>query len=197
MKKSGITLALCAAAAMTMGGCANYVKRVDYDAAISELCARDSSIEAKADANAAALASLRSELNERFAKYDKAIAEAAGRLHIDTIAYFDYSSSTLRDEDKPALDDFARVISEHHAGTLITVEGFTDAAGDAGFNKRLGLRRAEAVRDYLVSSGGLAADSVRAVTYGETRERQVAEGAWGENGQPNRRASLVVERVGG
>lgn len=197
MKPAGSGLAFLVAAALAAGGCANYVKRTDYDSALSELRARDSAIEAKADANSASLAALRNELAERFSRYDKAIAEAAGRLRIDTIAYFDYSSSTLRDEDKPALDDFATVISGHHAGTLVTVEGFTDAAGDTGFNKRLGLRRAEAVRDYLVNTAGLSGDSVRAVTYGESRERQVAAGAWGEDGQPNRRASLVVERIGG
>jgi hypothetical protein len=38
---------------------------------------------------------------------------------------------------------------------------------------------------------------VRSVSYGESRDRQVAEGAWGDNGAMNRRASLTVERVGG
>ena len=181
---------------LLLGGCSSYVKRADYDAALAELRARDSAIESKTDANAAALSALRSELSERFARYDKAIAEAAGRLRVDTIAYFDYDSATLRSEDTAALDDFAKVIRERHPGSLITIEGFTDAAGGSGFNQRLGLKRVEAVRDYLVSRGSLPPDSVRAVSYGESRDRQVVAGAWGEAGLPNRRAALVVDRVG-
>ena len=177
------------------GGCTNYVKRTDLDAALAELRARDNAIEQKADANASALASLRQELSERFAQYDKAIAEAQGKLRIDAMAHFDYDSTTLRDEDKPALEDFARVIRDHHPGSLVTVEGFTDPAGSTGYNQRLGKARAEAVREHLVANG-LAADSVRAVSYGEAANRLVAPGAWGDSGTANRRVTLVVDRVG-
>lgn len=185
---------LGAAVALT-GGCSNYVKRADLDVALAELRARDNAIEAKADANTAALASLRQELAERFARYDKAIAEAQGKLRVDAMAHFDYASSTLRDEDKPALDDFARAIRDHHPGSLITVEGFTDPAGSTGYNQRLGKARADAVRDYLVANG-LPADSVRAVSYGEASNRLVNPGSWGDAGLVNRRAALVVDRVG-
>lgn len=178
-----------------LGGCSGYVKREDFNSAMNELRARDSAIEAKTDANTAALAALRNELQAKFSEYDKAIAEAAGKLRIDTMAHFDYDSAVLRDEDKPALDHFAKVIRDHHPGSLITVEGFTDPAGAAGFNKRLGQKRAEAVRGYLVDNGGLPADSVRAVSYGESSDRLVVKG-WGAEGLPNRRAALVVDRVG-
>ncbi|MEJ5209716.1 OmpA family protein [Denitratimonas sp. CY0512] len=186
---------LLGTAMLLAGGCTNYVKRTDLDAALAELRARDNAIEQKADANASALASLRQELSERFAQYDKAIAEAQGKLRIDAMAHFDYDSTTLRDEDKPALEDFARVIRDHHPGSLITVEGFTDPAGSSGYNQRLGKARAEAVREHLVANG-LAADSVRAVSYGEAANRLVAPGAWGDAGTANRRVTLVVDRVG-
>lgn len=186
---------LLGAAMLLAGGCTNYVKRTDLDAALAELRARDNAIEQKADANASALANLRQELSERFAQYDKAIAEAQGKLRIDAMAHFDYDSTTLRDEDKPALEDFARVIRDHHPGSLITVEGFTDTAGSTGYNQRLGKARAEAVREHLVANG-LAADSVRAVSYGEAANRLVAPGAWGDAGTANRRVTLVVDRVG-
>ncbi|MFA5589537.1 MAG: OmpA family protein [Lysobacteraceae bacterium] len=186
---------LLGTAMLLAGGCTNYVKRTDLDAALAELRARDNAIEQKADANASALASLRQELSERFAQYDKAIAEAQGKLRIDAMAHFDYDSTTLRDEDKPALEDFARVIRDHHPGSLVTVEGFTDPAGSSGYNQRLGKARAEAVREHLVANG-LAADSVRAVSYGEAANRLVAPGAWGDAGTANRRVTLVVDRVG-
>ena len=187
--------ALLGAALVTLVGCSDYVKRADYDAAIAELRSRDSAIEAKADANAAAIASLKQELADKFAKYDKAIAEMSGKVRVNAMAHFAYDSSDLRDEDKAALDELAKVISNSHPGSLLTVEGFTDAAGGSGYNKRLGQARAEAVRDYLVSAG-LPADSVRAASYGEASNRQVDAGAIKDDGMANRRAAVVIDRIG-
>src|SRR3546814_3265672 len=90
------------------------------------------------------------------------------------------SDLTLREQDKPFLNEFASVIREHHPNVLVTVEGFADPAGSAAYNKRLGQRRAEAVREQLVQAGGLRADKVRAVSYGEDANRQVVAGDWGD-----------------
>src|SRR3546814_17397158 len=79
------------------------------------------------------------------------------------------SDLTLREQDKPFLNEFASVIREHHPNVLVTVEGFADPAGSAAYNKRLGQRRAEAVREQLVQAGGLSADKVRAVSRAEER----------------------------
>ncbi|MNC99791.1 Outer membrane porin F precursor [compost metagenome] len=73
------------------------------------------------------------------------------------------------------------------------MEGFADPAGSTNYNLRLGQRRADAVRDYLVANGGLGAERVRSVSYGESDDRQLAPGAWGEQGDLNRRVSLVVD----
>src|SRR5690554_3021810 len=54
----GVTMVLA-------GGCSNYVKRADLDAALADLRARDNAIESKVDANTSALNSLRQELTER------------------------------------------------------------------------------------------------------------------------------------
>ena len=80
----------------------------------------------------------------------------------------------------------------------MTVEGFTDQAGSAEYNRLLGQRRAEAVRHYLVTTGGLQATNVRAVSYGEAVNRQVAPGATGPGaaGMENRRVALVVDYGG-
>ena len=58
------------------------------------------------------------------------------------------------------------------------------------------LESPQAVRDYLVGTGGLSASQVRTVSYGEDRNRQVHEGATGEAGRYNRRVSLVVDYAG-
>jgi peptidoglycan-associated lipoprotein len=100
----------------------------------------------------------------------------------------------LSEQDKPLLDDFARVIRSSRADALIALEGFADPAGSTAFNRRLGQRRAEAIRDYLTTTDGLNAGQVRAVSYGEDKNRQVREGATGDAGRDNRRVALVAER---
>ncbi len=187
-------LPVAVAAAVLLSAC-HYVKQEDYDSAIAELRNNDAGLRRDVDANKADLASLRSELEARFQKYDSAISQLQGRVRVDVASHFDYGKAELREQDKAALDDFASVIRQHHADLLVTVEGFTDAAGTAAYNQKLGLRRAQAVRDYLVQDG-LGADKVRAVSYGKARNRQVVAGAWGDKGQPNRRVALVIDDAG-
>ena len=60
----------------------------------------------------------------------------------------------------------------------------------------MGQQRANAVLQYLIDTGGLDASKVKAVSYGESLNRLVVPGAWGENGMANRRVALVVEYTG-
>ncbi|HEY5973076.1 MAG TPA: OmpA family protein [Pseudoxanthomonas sp.] len=129
-------------------------------------------------------------------KHDALVTQIAGRTHVDSGAHFATGDAMLSEQEKPLLDDFARVIRSSHSDALITVEGLADPAGSTAFNRRFGQRRAEAVRDYLVSSGGLPAGQVRAVSYGEDKNRQVRPGATGEAGRDNRRIGLVVDYAG-
>src|SRR5690606_8448166 len=168
-----------------LAGCAGYVKRDEFDATIAELRATDQQQQQRLD-------QLQALMEQRFGEYDARISQVEGRLRVETTAHFAVDDATLRDADKPMLDDFARVIRDHHPGVVVTVEGFTDPSGSAAYNKRLGQRRADAVRDYLVTQG-LPDAPVRAVAYGEARNRQVRAGATGEQGRANRRVALVID----
>lgn len=175
-------------AAIALGGCTHYVKQADFDSAIAELRANDQKQQQQLD-------SLTQEMQQRFAKYDAQISQMAGRVRLDTAAHFAFNDATLRDQDKPLLDDFAKVISQHYPDAVVTVEGFADPAGSSSYNRRLGERRADAVRDYLVQNG-LSADHLRAVSYGEATNRQVERGQTRQAGAPNRRVTLVVDFAG-
>ena len=48
---------------------------------------------------------------------------------------------------------FAQVVGKYYGGAQITVEGFADPAGSTRYNLGLSKRRADAVREYLVSKG--------------------------------------------
>lgn len=167
---------------VALGGCSNYIKRAEFDSTIADLRATDQRLQSQIDA-----------LSQ---KHDALVTQLAGRTRVETGAHFATNDATLSEQDKPLLDDFARVIRESHSDAIITVEGFADPSGSAAYNKRLGQRRADAIRDYLVGSGGLNAAQVRAVSYGEDRNRQVREGAVGEAGRDNRRVALVVDYAG-
>ncbi|HZH44458.1 MAG TPA: OmpA family protein [Lysobacter sp.] len=169
-------------ATLALSGCANYVKRDEFDSTIAELRAVD--------------ARLQEQLTALSQKHDALVTQLAGRVRVDAMAHFETDSAVLSEEDKPLLDDFARAVRSSASEVLVTVEGFADPSGSAAYNKRLGQRRAEAVREYLIGTGGLQEHQVRTVSYGEDRNRQVREGATGEAGRPNRRVSLVVDYAG-
>ena len=160
----------------------------NFDSAIAELRANDQKQQQQLD-------SLTQEMQQRFAKYDAQIAQMGGRVRVDTAAHFAFNDATVRDQDKPLLDDFAKVISSHYPGATVTVEGFADPAGSRSYNHRLGKQRAKAVRDYLVGTG-LSADQLRAVSYGEDSNRQVDRGQSRDAGAFNRRVTLVVDFAG-
>jgi len=170
-------------------GCTDYVKKTDFDSAISELRSNDQKQQQEID-------NLANEMHQRFAVYDAKISEMGGRVKVDVAAHFAFDDATLREEDKPLLDDFAKTLSAHYPQALVTVEGFADAAGPSRYNVRLGHKRAEAVRDYLVQHGGLAEHNVRIVSYGKASNRQVFEGKSRDGAEPNRRVTLVVDYTG-
>ena len=109
-------------------------------------------------------------------------------------AHFAVGDATLSEEDKPFLADFARALS-NRPDAVVTVEGFADPQGPSGFNRRLGQRRADAVVEFLASNG-MSNSQLRAVSYGEDRNRQVRPGATGPEGLDNRRVSLVIDHAG-
>lgn len=165
---------------IALSGCADFVKRAEFDSTVAELRATDQNLQSQIDA-----------LSQ---KYNALAVEVAGRVRVGTGARFATGDATLGEQDKPFLADFARILSGH-SGAVVTVEGFADPLGSTGFNRKLGQRRADAVLEFLVSSG-MNASQVRAVSYGEDENRQVRPGEVGEAGADNRRVSLVIDYAG-
>lgn len=189
MSKNVVPGMIVGALALVLAACSNYVKRDEFDAAVAELRNADQNLQQQVDA-------LARDLGARLSDHEARITAMQGRLRVETTAHFAYDDATVREQDKPLLGEFAEVIREHHPNVLVTVEGFADPAGSAAYNKQLGQRRADAVRDHLTGSGGLDADKVRAVSYGESADRQIVPGAWGPEGEVNRRVVLVIDYVG-
>jgi peptidoglycan-associated lipoprotein len=155
------------------------------------LGARIDGLEARLEAQERALQALERDFNAR-------IERLATALRFNVPVYFGFDEDQVRSQDFAVLERFAQVVTDHYPTALVTVEGFTDPAGAAEYNMRLGQRRADAVRTHLVDRGGLAAERVRAVSYGEAQARHVARGAHGpgSTGWENRRVVLVIDHAG-
>ena len=80
---------------------------------------------------------------------------------------FEFDKATLRPEGKFEADKVVHCLKEN-SNNIVTIEGHTCDIGDADYNMRLGQRRAEAVKEYMVAEG---ADAARITTksFGETK----------------------------
>ena len=192
--------------ALGLAGCAARVKREEFNTEVSrlreEMQAGDRQVASRVDSTNQAVAdharrldALDQELQAFRSEYQVSMEKVKTMLKFDVPVHFDFASSDLREVDRPVLDRFASVVKEYYPGAIITVEGFTDPAGREAYNRRLGQRRAESVREYLATSGGFNSATIRAVSYGEVRNRQVVPGAKGpgDEGVENRRVALVID----
>jgi peptidoglycan-associated lipoprotein len=140
------------------------------------------------------LAGLENDLEELRRDYNVTVERLESAIRFNTPVHFAFDDATVRAEDRELLDRFADVVQGYYDGATITVEGFTDSAGSPAYNRQLGERRAEAVKEYLVNQG-LAADQLRTVSYGEDQNRQLVPGAYGpgSDGWQNRRVAMVID----
>jgi peptidoglycan-associated lipoprotein len=102
--------------------------------------------------------------------------------------YFDFDRYSLRPEATRVLDEAITALREN-ATLRVEIEGHTCNIGTAEYNLALGDRRANAVKDYLVSRG-VTADRLRTVSYGEERPKH--DNSREETRRLNRRAALTV-----
>lgn len=89
------------------------------------------------------------------------------RVSFSAESLFGFDQSVIKPEGRAALDKFA----SDTRGTqfeVIVVEGHTDRLGTSAYNQKLSQRRADAVKAYLVSSGGFDANQVTANGKGES-----------------------------
>ncbi len=115
---------------------------------------------------------------------------AAEKITLQADAYFDFDKSTLKAEGKAKLDELADKLGQVNVETIVAT-GHTDSVGADAYNQALSVRRANAVKAYLVSKG-VAAERVLVEGKGETQP--VASNATKDGRAQNRR--VVVEVVG-
>jgi outer membrane protein OmpA-like peptidoglycan-associated protein len=105
----------------------------------------------------------------------------AGRSQVfegnDSIAYnieadvlFDFGRADIKPAAAADLQKVADSIKkETPAGSIVQVDGHTDAKGDPAANQRLSEQRAKAILEWLATKGGVDRTRLKATGYGETK----------------------------
>jgi len=104
-------------------------------------------------------------------------------------ALFDFNKADLRAEGKAMLDDLTRTLQGANYEVILAI-GHADRIGSKGYNQKLSVRRAEAVKKYLVDKG-VAPN--RVYTDGKGKTQPVTKpGALIACLQPDRRVAVEV-----
>jgi OOP family OmpA-OmpF porin len=102
--------------------------------------------------------------------------------------FFDFNKAVLKPEGKAKLDDLSSKIKGITLEVIIAV-GHTDSVGSDAYNQKLSLRRAEAVKAYMVSKG---IEANRVYTEGKGEKQPVADNKSAEGRAKNRRVEIEV-----
>jgi OOP family OmpA-OmpF porin len=103
-------------------------------------------------------------------------------------ALFDFDKAIVKPEGQAALDDMMTKLQGMNTEVMIAV-GHTDSIGSHAYNEKLSLRRANAVKAYLVSKG---LDPARLYTEGKGETQPVADNSTEEGRAKNRRVTIEV-----
>jgi OOP family OmpA-OmpF porin len=113
---------------------------------------------------------------------------AASKVTYAADAFFDFDKSVVKPAGKAKLDDLIAKIKGINLEVIIAV-GHTDSVGSDKYNQKLSVRRAEAVKAYLVSKG---IEKNRVYTEGKGEKQPVASNKTKEGRAKNRRVEIEV-----
>ena len=103
-------------------------------------------------------------------------------------AFFDFDKATLKPEAKVKLDDMSSKLQGVNLEVIVAV-GHTDSVGADAYNQKLSVKRADAVKAYLISRG---IDEKRVFSQGKGESQPVADNKSKEGRAKNRRVEIEV-----
>jgi Outer membrane protein and related peptidoglycan-associated (lipo)proteins len=105
--------------------------------------------------------------------------------------HFDFNKADIKKEYIPLLKEVAKVLKEN-PNINLRIEGYTDDIGTKAYNQKLALKRAMAVKNFLVKEG-IKPERIQIVGFG--KERYIAENTTPIGRLTNRRAEFIVIQV--
>ena len=117
-----------------------------------------------------------------------AVAPTSQKVTFAADAFFDFDKAVLKPEGKAKLDDLTSKLGQLNLEVIIAV-GHTDSIGSVAYNQKLSIRRAEAVKAYLVHKG---IESNRVYTEGKGKSQPVADNKTAAGRAKNRRVEIEV-----
>ena len=118
---------------------------------------------------------------------------AATKVTYAADAFFNFDKAVLKPEGKAKLDDLIGKVQGINLEVIIAV-GHTDSIGSDAYNQKLSVRRAEAVKAYLVGSTGIPANKVSAKGLGESNPLTKPSECKGKKATPKLKACLAPDR---
>jgi OOP family OmpA-OmpF porin len=116
------------------------------------------------------------------------VAPVTEKVTLGAEVWFDFNKAVLKPEGVRALDELAGKLKAVNLEVIIAI-GHTDAIGGDGYNQALSVRRAEAVKQYLVAKG---IEPNRIYTEGKGKSQPVADNKTDSGRAKNRRVELEV-----
>jgi peptidoglycan-associated lipoprotein len=103
------------------------------------------------------------------------------RVNVGDTVHFAYMKYDIQDEDRAVLQRQAAWLAKYPS-VRVTIEGNCDERGTREYNLALGARRANAVKEYLVSLG-VSSARVDTISYGKERPvcSESTEDCWAQN----------------
>ncbi len=103
-------------------------------------------------------------------------AMADERPAIDLQIYFDFDSAAVAPRAVPQLTNLGNALSKPELrGSLVTINGHTDAKGTDAYNQKLSEQRAETIKQYLVEHFPLSSENLVAVGFGKQKPKNATD----------------------
>ena len=115
-------------------------------------------------------------------------APAVEKVTFASETFFDFDKAVLKPEAQSKLSDLVEKMKTISVEVVIAV-GHADSVGSDAYNQRLSLRRAEAVKKFLVSKG---VEANRIYTEGKGESSPAADNRTREGRAKNRRVEVEV-----
>ena len=103
---------------------------------------------------------------------------------------FDFNKYDIKSGIKPSLSVLAKALGENN-DINIKIDGYTDFIGSEGYNLELSVKRARAIKEYLISKGAIG-ENISIEGYGE--QNPTANNNTAEGRSRNRRVEFIISR---